>query len=209
MVTARSSGVHVQHEMGGLTMARARAVKANHGEKTIKVTLNFWTDNFAVKGKVVPKHAWDSGLLYVAANKTHGIPTQRSVRFSSLSDVGESVRKALREAGVRLSRAHTQNLPATQIRSLSRRAAHAPVRPCRTLTVKRPFFRSLPRPERTCLQAATVQAYPLHPPALGGTSTSSWKALRPAKVAKLEFSSPKLIQDSGSRSIPLHGGRDD
>ena len=84
-------------------MATQKIVDARHGEKTIKVTLNFWTNQHAKKGKVVQKHAWDSGLLYVAANKTHGIRNQKSVRFSSLSNVAESISKALREAGVTLS----------------------------------------------------------------------------------------------------------
>jgi hypothetical protein len=83
-------------------MTKPKAVKAKRGEKTIKVTLNFWTDGIGGEGKVVPKQAWDSGMVYVAANKTHGISTKGNVRFSSLPEIGESVRKALRAAGVRL-----------------------------------------------------------------------------------------------------------
>ena len=85
-------------------MAKPKAVKANYGEKTIKVTLSFWTNGHADKGYVVPKHAWDSGMVHVAVNKTHGIASISGVKFRSLSEIGDSVRTALEKSGVHLQR---------------------------------------------------------------------------------------------------------
>ena len=41
---------------------------AGHGQKTIKVQINFWTDNIAPKGYIQPKHCWSLGMVTVAAN---------------------------------------------------------------------------------------------------------------------------------------------
>jgi hypothetical protein len=81
-------------------MAKPKAVEAEYGKKSIKVTLYFWTDNLGGEGKILPKHAWDSGMVYVGANKEHRISKTKNVRFPSLPQIGESVKKAVMEAGV-------------------------------------------------------------------------------------------------------------
>jgi|SRR5947209_7566496 len=77
-------------------VARAAA----QGERMIEVKLRFWTNNLADKGKVIPKHAWASGVVRMEGNKSHGIKPGAPKPFHSLLDIGAVVEKALIEHGV-------------------------------------------------------------------------------------------------------------
>ena len=75
--------------------------EAKHGEKMIEIKLRFWTNNIASEdGKVLPKHAWTSGVVRVERNKSHGIVPGAPRPFHSLLDVGAIVEQVLVEHGV-------------------------------------------------------------------------------------------------------------
>jgi hypothetical protein len=75
--------------------------EAKHGEKMIEIKLRFWTDDIASEqGKVIPKHAWTSGVVRMEANKSHGITTKKPAVFNSLLDVGAVIERVLVEHGI-------------------------------------------------------------------------------------------------------------
>ena len=66
------------------------------GEKMIEIKIRFWTNGLARgKGKITPKHAWDSGMVRVERNDTHGIKPGKPLPFHSLLDVGRAIEKTL------------------------------------------------------------------------------------------------------------------
>ena len=77
------------------------AKDAKHGQKMIEVKVRFWTDDMATeKGKVLPKHAWASGVVRIERNEAHGIVPSQPVPFNSLLDLGAAMEKVLVEHGV-------------------------------------------------------------------------------------------------------------
>jgi len=74
------------------------SLAAKHGEKMIEVTVRFWTNDIAPEeGKLIPKHAWTSGMIRVGPNKSHSIGSSRWIPFHSLLDMGSVIEKALIE----------------------------------------------------------------------------------------------------------------
>lgn len=79
----------------------AEALEAKQGEKMIEVKLRFWTNNIAEEaGKVIPKHAWSSGVVRIEKNRSHGIEPGSPKPFHSLLDVGAVIEKVLIEQGI-------------------------------------------------------------------------------------------------------------
>ncbi len=79
----------------------ARAGK--HGEKMIEVRVRFWTDKIADdKDTVIPKHAWDSGVVVMDGNKTHGVTPASPQPFNSILDLTSVLAKVLSEHGITL-----------------------------------------------------------------------------------------------------------
>ena len=77
------------------------AREAKHGQKMIEVRLRFWTDGIAEEsGKILPKHAWSSGVVRIAPNKSHSIVSSNPKPFNSLLDVGAVIEKVLIEQGI-------------------------------------------------------------------------------------------------------------
>lgn len=75
--------------------------EAKQGERMIEVKLRFWTNDIASEpGKVVPKHAWASGVVRIERNKSHGIAPSNPRPFNSLLDVGAIIEKVLIDHGV-------------------------------------------------------------------------------------------------------------
>ncbi len=76
--------------------------KAPWGERTIKMTVRFWTDDIASgSGRIRPKHAWTSGDVALAANDAHGI-TRRRRKFNSLGELAAVIERLLIEGDVKL-----------------------------------------------------------------------------------------------------------
>ena len=77
------------------------AREATHGEKMIEVKIRFWTNDVASEsGKILPRHAWSSGVVRMEANKSHDIVPSSPKPFHSLLDVGAVIEKVLIEQGV-------------------------------------------------------------------------------------------------------------
>ena len=76
-------------------------VEAEQGERMIEVKIRFWTNDIAGEpGKVVPKHAWSSGVVRMESNSSHGIVPGHPRPFHSLLDVGAVIEKVLIENGI-------------------------------------------------------------------------------------------------------------
>jgi hypothetical protein len=78
------------------------AREAAHGQKMIEIKLRFWTDSIAEKGKIVPKHAWTSGVARIERNGAHGIDPGKPIPFNSLMEMGQAVEQVLIDHGVTL-----------------------------------------------------------------------------------------------------------
>lgn len=76
-------------------------VQAAYGEKMVELKLRFWTNDIAEGGgRILPKHAWSSGVVRVEANKSHGIVPGAPIPFQSLLDIGRAVEKCLIDQGI-------------------------------------------------------------------------------------------------------------
>ena len=75
-----------------------------HGDKMIKLTINFWTDCLDSNGVTDEKAAWGSGTVAVRANYSRGIKSDYGSQFKSLEDLPDAVRKACKKAGITLYR---------------------------------------------------------------------------------------------------------
>jgi len=83
------------------TKSDLASLEARQGEKMIEVKLRFWTNDIATeKGRVVPKHAWTSGVVRMERNTSHGIEPSNPQPFHSLLDVGSVIEKVLIEHGI-------------------------------------------------------------------------------------------------------------
>ena len=83
--------------------AAPKPIPASRGERMIKVSVRFWTNKLAGKdGYVIPKHAWDAGIVTMPGNSVHGIKQDKSKVFHSLPDLAAVVAKALAQQGVTL-----------------------------------------------------------------------------------------------------------
>lgn len=77
--------------------------EAVHGQKMIEVKVRFWTNDIATsKGKIVPKHAWSSGVVRIDRNKAHGITPGKPIPFHSLLDIGAVIERCLISHGISL-----------------------------------------------------------------------------------------------------------
>lgn len=74
----------------------APAARATHNEKMIEIRVWFWTNHIAKnKGEIIPKEAWDSGMVAVAKNKSHGLKGWQPEPFNSLSQLPAAIEKVL------------------------------------------------------------------------------------------------------------------
>ena len=73
------------------------AREAKHGQRMVGVKVRFWTDDIVLgKGKILPKHAWTSGVVRIERNEAHGIlPDQNPVPFNSILEIGEAIAQVL------------------------------------------------------------------------------------------------------------------
>jgi hypothetical protein len=79
-------------------------VEATRPHKSIKFTVNLWTNNIATDPrKIVPGHAWFQGMIHVQANPVHRIPSQGDpIPFNSPEEFQLRFEEAARKAGVTL-----------------------------------------------------------------------------------------------------------
>jgi hypothetical protein len=82
-------------------MPNARQVAAPHGQKTIELQVRLWTNEIGSGGKVLPRHAWDRGVVSTVPNDAHGI-SRFQVPFNSLAELPLAVEKLLVKAELRI-----------------------------------------------------------------------------------------------------------
>lgn len=74
-----------------------------HGERTIEVTLRFWTDRIADKeGHVIPGFCWEGCFVSVPSQPSHGIKTTAPMMSNHFGELVSTVQAALDEAGVKV-----------------------------------------------------------------------------------------------------------
>jgi hypothetical protein len=77
------------------------AREAKHGSKMIEVKVRFWTNDIADdKGKILPKHAWGSGVVRIDSNSSHGIVPREPLIFNSMAEIPAKIEKVLIDHGV-------------------------------------------------------------------------------------------------------------
>ena len=76
--------------------------KPGKGNKTIAVTVYFFTDDLAEDPAQTTPRAWAQGQVAVQANGRHGIRSGSQVMFNRMAELAGAVEDALTEAGVTL-----------------------------------------------------------------------------------------------------------
>ncbi len=93
---------HIRPQVDAVSMP-VEEKTAKHGEKTIRVSLKFWTDGIASeKGKVVPGYCWEGGFVNVEANPTHGLRATQPVPFNTFDELVPMLVSVLDDAGVHI-----------------------------------------------------------------------------------------------------------
>src|SRR5215470_3289448 len=76
---------------------------ALQGERMIEVKVRFWTNDLAKGvGKILPRHAWSSGVVSIERNKSHGIEPLSPKPFHTLMDLSAVIEKVLIAQGITL-----------------------------------------------------------------------------------------------------------
>jgi len=92
------------------------AIAAPFGEKMIQLEIRLFTDEIASDGKVIPKHAWDTGMVTVQTNRSHGLRKGDPVPLNSLLELPASIEKLLLKQGIIL---HSGSRSAKYVRTRS------------------------------------------------------------------------------------------
>ena len=73
--------------------------KGEYGSNMVKVTLQFWTNN--VPARADKKTAWESGVIYLNANKSKGIKSDME-RFGNVGEITPFLKTILKRNGIKL-----------------------------------------------------------------------------------------------------------
>jgi hypothetical protein len=78
--------------------------QAERNEKMIELRIRFWTNDISeIKGEIIPKHSWDSGVVYMERNKSHQIqPEKKLQHFHSLKELPVVIKEVLIRHGIQL-----------------------------------------------------------------------------------------------------------
>ena len=84
-------------------MVKPKERDANWGQRMIEVKVRFWTDDIATqRGKIIQKECWDSGVVRIARNKTHGIVPIEPIPFNSLLDLPAKMEQLFLKSGIKI-----------------------------------------------------------------------------------------------------------
>jgi hypothetical protein len=77
---------------------------AKHGDKMIEIRVRLWTDSMpdAGKGMLLPKHAWDAGVVLLQTNRSHGISAKNPLPFNGFADLPSKIEKVLLDQGIKI-----------------------------------------------------------------------------------------------------------
>lgn len=82
---------------------KEEAKKAQWGERLIKISVNFWTNDIAEeKGYIIPKNAWSYGKVGLRANPSHDIKSSDPIAFESLMELPAKIEELLIREGITL-----------------------------------------------------------------------------------------------------------
>ena len=71
----------------------------------IELKIRFWTNNISKKkNEIIPKHAWDAGVVSLEKNVSHGIGPKNPRPFHSMMDLSAIIERVLIAHGVKLHR---------------------------------------------------------------------------------------------------------
>jgi hypothetical protein len=88
------------------TNAASRQAEPN--EKMIELRIRLWTNAIAkTKGEIIPKHSWDSGMIYMQRNTSHGIVPKKPRPFHSAMGLTAAIEKVLIEHGIQFHASRT------------------------------------------------------------------------------------------------------
>jgi hypothetical protein len=76
------------------------AREAKYGEKMVQISVRFWTDQIVEDKQIRPKHAWSSGVVGIARNKSHSIVPGRWKPFNSLMELGSVIEQLFIEHNI-------------------------------------------------------------------------------------------------------------
>jgi hypothetical protein len=77
--------------------------QAQRGEKMLEIRIKLWTDRIAnAREEIVPKHAWDSGIVYMPGNKSHDIKSSASEKFHTLLGLPRAIESQLLKNHIQL-----------------------------------------------------------------------------------------------------------
>ncbi len=77
--------------------------QANRNEKMIELRIRLWTNNISeTPGQIIPKHAWEAGVVHMQLNSSHGIGGKNPKPFHTLMDLPAIIEKVLIANGVKL-----------------------------------------------------------------------------------------------------------
>jgi hypothetical protein len=77
--------------------------QARQTEKMIEIRIRLWTNDIAAtKGEIVPKHAWDSGVVFLERNQSHEIQPSNPKPFHTLLELPSVLEKLFIKHGIQL-----------------------------------------------------------------------------------------------------------
>jgi hypothetical protein len=81
----------------------AEAREAKHGSRMIEIRVRLWTDNIVEgKGMILPKHAWDAGVVRIEPNAAHGITAGEPIPFNGMADLPSKIERLLIDRGIKV-----------------------------------------------------------------------------------------------------------
>lgn len=79
------------------------AREAAYGKRMIEIRIRLWTDQIADgKGRIVPRHAWDAGVVRMDANASHEIVPAKPVPFNGFAELPGKIEKVLIDQGIKI-----------------------------------------------------------------------------------------------------------
>jgi hypothetical protein len=77
---------------------------ARYGERTIVITVRFWTNKIAEKrGHVIPKVCWDKGVIDVLENHSHGLKRLNDpIPFNSIAEIPAKIEQIFKQKGIKV-----------------------------------------------------------------------------------------------------------
>jgi hypothetical protein len=77
--------------------------EARFNEKMIELRIRFWTNDISeTRTEIIPKQAWDSGVVIMERNASHDIQPEKPKHFHFLMELPAIVKKVLIEHRVKL-----------------------------------------------------------------------------------------------------------